>query len=257
MLIATNTMRGIQEMDDKTLSSFRWPSCQEPGGHYSVCRYLADFVLKDRDGVILDNMFVKRMKASESYTAEGTLLARPGTNVVSLCNVAVPFVAYSIDFSEFESPQRGYWMESIIKGEIVFYKLVRPHSDFFVQANVMETKISKFLELYDHLSTLEHLNKQGFIECDIPVQELHSSSNDAFDLDFVKNNGSLVLLNLVNSLHELKSTLFIESIRELGNMDRKTVISYFPSVNIKTFANALANSERKRALKSISNSTGR
>ena len=253
--MTTESMKGIAGMDAKTLNSFRWPSCQEPGGHYSICRYLADFTLKDKNGMVLDDMFVQRRKAHDGYIAEGTLLARPGSNISSICNVSVPFVAYSIDFSDFESPQRGYWMESEVKGERVFYKLVRPHSVYSAQASVMEVKIKKFLELYDCLSTLEHLNRLGFIECDVTVQELHSNSNAAFDLNFVKENGSLVLLNLVNSLQELKSALFIDSIRELGNMDRKTVLSYFPSVTLKSFSNALANSERKRALKADAAST--
>lgn len=239
-------MKSIVEIDEVTLKSFRWPSCQEPDGRYTSCRYLADFILKDQDGVWIADMFVARKKESSSYSAEGTLLARPGSNEASIYNVVIPFIAYSIDFSEVGSSQRGYWMESNIKGRRVFYKLVRPHIDYRVQSDNMECKLHKFLELYDYLASLKHLfNKKGFIECNMTVHELHKSSNEAFDLNFVKENGTLLLLNLVNSLQELKCALLIDSVRELAELDRKAIFKFFPSVSQRAYDKALADGRAK------------
>lgn len=239
-------MKNITDIDDHTLRSFRWPTYQDSPGKYPDCRYLADFVLRDQNGDFIDDMFVKRVKESSFYVAEGTLLARPGSNEVSLLNIEIPFIAYSIDFSEESSPQRGYWMESSIKGRRVFYKLVRPHSTYISRSERMEVKTLKFLEIYDYLSSLKHLfNKKGFVECNMTIQEMHESSNGGFDLDFVKQNGSLVLLNLVNTLQEFKCVILIESIREISNLERKDVVSYFPNVSLKAYLKALADTKAK------------
>lgn len=239
-------MKSITEIDDRTLRSFRWPTYQDCPGKYLDCRYLADFILKDKNGDFIKDMFVSRVKENNSYIAVGTLLARPGSNEVSLLNIEIPFIAYSIDFSEKSSPQRGFWMESSIKGRRAFYKLVRPHSTYITRSEQMEAKILKFLEFYDYLTSLRHLfNRKGFIECNMTVQELHTSSKEGFDLNFLKENGTLVLLNLVNSLQELKCVIFIDSIRELSQLERKDVISYFPSVSQKSYLKALAEAKAK------------
>jgi hypothetical protein len=239
-------MKSITEIDDRTLRSFRWPTYQDAPGKYPDCRYLADFVLRDKNGEYIEDMFVSRVKENSCYVAVGTLLARPGSNEVSLLNVEIPFIAYSIDFSEKNSPQRGYWMESSIKGRRAFYKLVRPHSTYSARSEQMEAKILKFLEVYDYLTSLKHLfNRKGFIECNLTIQDMHVSSKGGFDLDFVKENGTLVLLNLVNSLQELKCVIFIDSIRELAQLERKDVISFFPNVSQKSFLKALAEAKAK------------
>jgi hypothetical protein len=239
-------MKSITEIDDRTLRSFRWPTYQDSPGKYLDCRYLADFVLKHKNGEFVEDMFVSRVKESSCYVAVGTLLARPGSNEVSLQNIEIPFIAYSIDFSEKNSPQRGYWMESSIKGRRVFYKLVRPHSTYMSRSEQMQAKILKFLEVYDYLTSLKHLfNRKGFIECNLTIQDMHVSSKGGFDLDFVKENGTLVLLNLVNSLQELKCVLFIDSIREISHLERKDVISCFPSISQKSFLKALAEAKAK------------
>lgn len=244
-------MRDILDIDEKTLRSFRWPSYMECDGNYSNCRYLADYIVKDQNGKKISDMFVNRKSAGSWYIAEGTLLARPGTNEVSICDVIIPFEAYSIDFSEVGSAQRGYWIESNINYERVFYKLVRPSGEYRDQADKMELKVSKFLQLYDYISMLKHLfNKKGFIECDMTIQQLHSSSQGSFDLDFIKQNGALVLLNLVNSLQELKCVLLIDSVRELASLDRKMAISFFPKVTQKSFMKALEKSTAKNLAKS-------
>ena len=82
------------------------------------------------------------------------------------------------------------------------------------------------------------------------IQELHSYSRGAFDIDFVKENGAMILLNLVNSLQELKCVLLIESVRELANLDRKLAISFFPKVTQKAFMKALEKSTAKNLAKS-------
>ena len=179
----------VKDIDANTLTYFRWPSCREADGSYPVSRYLADFILKDRFGHVINNMLVDRKDARDSYIAEGTLLARPGSNELSICNVKVPFTSYCIDFSELGCANRGYWLESEIKGEKVFYKLVRPHSMYIKNAEIMEETISNFLGFYDYISKYTNFHNGGFIECQKTVGELHSTSEGAFDLEFLRQYG--------------------------------------------------------------------
>lgn len=249
-------MKDIREIDEETLTYFRWPTIQEADGHYSDCRYLADFVLRDKNGVLIDDMFVKRTKSADSYIAKGTLLARPGSNRRSICDVEIPFVAYSIDFSEPGTASRGYWVESEVKGKRIYYKLVRPHSIYNDHATKMEEKLDNFLDFFDYLSSATHQNKFGFIECDQTIEELHLQSNGAFNLNFIKDDATLVLTNLVNSLQELKSAILIESIRILGKLDLKKTLVFFPTINLKSFLKALNDCQKKK-MKSIASAERR
>ena len=57
-------------------------------------------------------------------------------------------------------------------------------------------------------------------------------------------------LDTEKTLQELKSTLFIDSIRKLGNLDLKKMLSFFPTVNLRSFLKALSDSQKKNQKKS-------
>lgn len=239
----------VGAIDDNMIDSFRWPSCREADGNYPVCRYLADFVLKDGDGTVLDDMLVTRRREEESYIAEGTLLARPGSAVVSICNVKVPFIAYCIDFSELGSVNRGYWLESEVDGDRVYYKLGRPHARCLKIMDKMEEKIGNFLEFYDYISINKNLNKGFLIECTMTIQDLHKSSGKAFNFDFIKENSAFVLLNLVNSINIPKSLLLIDTVRELGNLTVSYIVGFFPGISTKTYTKHLLDAIKREKIR--------
>lgn len=240
-------MKNIRMIDDETLASFRWPSCREADNTYAVSRYLADFILKDSDGSVIDDMLMSRRKVSESYTAEGTLLARPGSAVASICNIKIPFSSYCIDFSEIGNSNRGYWLESTVKGEKFFYKLVRPHPEYSRSAEIMEVRIEKFLEFYDFIAANEHLNQSSYIELPVTIHDLYNRSDSAFDCEFLCQNSAFILLNLGNSIDANKSVIFIESMRVAGNLDTNDVITFFSGMTLKFYLKAQADIEKKKA----------
>ena len=242
-------MRRVDAIDDGTLESFRWPSCRESDGSYSICRYLADFVLMDGDGNEMEDMLVERKEVGAGYVAQGTLLARPGSKAVSKLNFKVPFTSYCIDFSKLGSCNRGYWLESEIDGKRVYYKLGRPHPRYRKFFDVMEEKISKFLEFYDYLARDKNLNKGFLIECDMTLPELHIASNRAFDIEFVKQNFTFVIINLINTLNVENSIILIESMRILVNLDMKYVVSLFPTTSFKSYGRFLVKATSKIKLK--------
>jgi hypothetical protein len=176
-------------------------------------------------------MFITPLKEGtplkDSYFVEGTLLARPGTNVMSEFDVKVPVRSYSCEFAAYGNSQRGYWAESVIKGQQVWYKLVRPSFEYKKEADEMNEKMDKFLALYDVLSVCRKKEKL-LIQCSLTIQELHRHTNEGFDLKFVEENGSFILMNIGNIIAPEKSASFLNSIVELcGLVKKKEIESNF------------------------------
>ena len=210
--------------------NFDWPSETE-----QTWRHLTNYRIYNKNNVLIDACIEDHEK-EKYYKAKGTLLARPGSMTPSLKDVEIKFVECSIDYGRSaEDGNRGYWAlaKELLpvdddddddhvdkakgtkgrkakrkrpeeKSHQVYYKLEKPHGEYSKFAVAMETKVRKYLQLYDVLTKAgeggsQHVTVNPMTDriiCKMKVDELHEKTDGAFDLDFIRYEAKFVFGHL-------------------------------------------------------------
>ncbi len=177
----------------KNIKKYDWPN---DGDISEIWRHVSDYIIYD----IATNQKVpiteKRLIYNEpSYRLEGNIIPPPKyEGEVPIIRVTINILKESIDFGlDINDTNRGLWFES---SDGIWYKLERPHRDYYQTALTDILRVAFFRNLYDILIfgsyTQKVLAESGGSKCtcNYTIEEVYKLSNRAFSLRHIKKNAS-------------------------------------------------------------------